>query len=119
MAEYKVNYQIRVPKSRNSQTGAVKYAPDGYTARSVTVNASSPEEARKLATKSEDVLKARSAAAKRIDYDMPKPRVKILDIKPRGGGAIDKDPLSVGQRGIGRLPKKMNKGGYVSKAKKK
>lgn len=118
MAEYTVKYQIRVPKSRNPQTGSVKYAPDGYVNKSVTVSASSPEEARKVATKSSDVTKARSAAAKRIDSDMPKPRVSILEVKPRGGGAIEQDPLATGKRGINKLPRKMNKGGYVSKAKK-
>ena len=119
MAEYKVNYQIRIPTSRNPQTGAVKYVSDGSAGRSVTIKASSPEEARKLAAKNDAINQARSAAAKRVDYDMPKPRVKILDIKPRGGGAIEQDPLAVGKRGISKLPRKMNKGGYVSKAKKK
>lgn len=114
MAEYEVKYQIRIPTSRNSQTGSVRYSSDGSVGRSVTVSASSPEEARKLASKSDAVNKARSAAAKGIDYDMPKPRVKILDIKPRGGGAIDQDPLSAGKRGVNKLPKKMNKGGYVN-----
>ena len=113
MGEYDVKYQIRVPKSRNPQTGAVKYAPDGYTQKSVTVSASSPEEARKIATKSPEVSKARDFSAKRIDSDMPKPRVKITGVTPRGGGFIDQDPLAAGKRGVGRLPKKMRGGGAV------
>ena len=113
MGEYDVKYQIRIPQSRNPQTGAVKYVPDGYVGKSVTVSASSPEEARRIATKSPEVARARAFSADRIDYDMPKPRVKILDIKPRGGGAIEQGPLAAGKRGVGRLPRKMRGGGAV------
>ena len=127
MAEYDVKVQIRVPKSRNPQTGSVKYAPSGYGMTSVKVEASSPEEAKKLAIKSEKVTAARNSAARGLDYDMPKPRASVLEVSRsssksggsrklsgRGGGAIDQDPLAAGKRGIGRLPKKMNKGGYVN-----
>ena len=41
MAEYQVQFQIRVPSKRNPKTGAVKYAPSGYVSTPVKVNASS------------------------------------------------------------------------------
>lgn len=120
MPEYEVKYQIRVPTSRNSQSGAVKYISDGYTGKKVTVTASSAEEARKLATKSPEVAKARDFSASRLDYDMPKPRVKILDVSPRGGGSLPEDPLRSGaaRKPGGGLPKRMAKGGLVNKGKK-
>lgn len=113
MGEYDVKYQIRVPKSRNPQTGAVKYVPDGYVGKSVTVSASSPEEARRIATKSPEVAEARAFSAKRLDSDMPKPRVKFLDIKPRGGGAMPNDPFKAASEKVGRQPKRMKNGGFV------
>ena len=49
MATYEVKLQVKVPKSRNAQSGKVTYQNSGYGTTTVKVNASSPEEARKLA----------------------------------------------------------------------
>ena len=127
MAEYDVKVQIRVPKSRNSQTGSVKYGPSGYGLTSVKVEASSPEEAKKLAVKSEKVTSARNSAARGLDYDMPKPRAQVLEVtrssskssgsrglSGRGGGALPNDPLKPALEKTGKLPRRMNKGGYVN-----
>lgn len=119
MGQYEVKYQIRTPQGRNPQTGAVKYGSSGYYSSPVTVTASSPEEARKIATKSPEVTKARNQAAKRLDHDMPKPRVKIMSVKPSGGGGggggffdlMDRDEMPRLARG--GLVKKMKGGGCV------
>ena len=55
MATYEVKLQVKVPKSRNAQSGKVKYQNSGYGTTTVKVDASSPEEARKLAGKTEKV----------------------------------------------------------------
>src|SRR6056300_923287 len=90
--EYEVKYKIRVPKSRNPQTGAVKYQNSGYSNTSLKIKASSPEEARKIAAKHKSVTKAKASAARGLDYDMPKPRVQMsvskLSGKGGGGGGI-------------------------------
>jgi len=130
MAEYQVKVGIRVPKSRNPQSGKVTYQPSGYGATTVKVNASSPEEARKLATKSEKVTKARTQAAKNLDYDMPKPRVQIQEVKRTGsssrlsgrggggGGILTPDGNSSGLKGLPKgMTRKMNKGGVAKKKK--
>ena len=126
MAEYEVRFQIRVPKSRNPNTGAVKYAPSGYSSTPVKVNAANAAEARKIAARTEKVTKAKASAARGLDYDMPKPRVQITDVSrvspSRGGGSMGggsiKTPDEYGDR---RNPtgtrRKMNKGGYAKKKK--
>jgi len=126
MAEYEVRFQIRVPKSRNPNTGAVKFAPSGYSSTPVKVNAASAAEARKIAARTEKVTKAKASAARGLDYDMPKPRVQITDVSrvspSRGGGSMGggsiKTPDEYGNR---RNPtgtrRKMNKGGMAKKKK--
>ena len=142
MAEYEVKFQIRVPKSRNPNTGAVKYAPSGYSSTPVKVNAANAAEARKIAARTEKVTKAKASAARGLDYDMPKPRVQVTEVtrvsasggrtgnllgrtsnsSTRGGGSMGggsiKTPDEYGDR---RNPtgtrRKMNKGGYAKKKK--
>jgi len=142
MATYEVKLQVKVPKSRNAQSGKVTYQNSGYGTTTVKVNASSPEEARKLAGKTEKVTKAKASAARGLDYDMPKPRVQVTEVtrvsasggrtgnllgrtsnsSTRGGGSMGggsiKTPDEYGDR---RNPtgtrRKMNKGGYAKKKK--
>lgn len=128
MAEYEVKFQIRVPKSRNPNTGAVKYAPSGYSSTPVKVNAANAAEARKIAARTEKVTKAKASAARGLDYDMPKPRVQITDVSrvspSRGGGSMGggsiKTPDEYGgiKKGVGGTRRKMNKGGMAKKKKK-
>ena len=143
MAEYEVRFQIRVPKSRNPNTGAVKYAPSGYSSTPVKVNAANAAEARKIAARTEKVAKAKASAARGLDYDMPKPRVQVTEItrvsasggrtgnllgrtsnsSTRGGGSMGggsiKTPDEYGgmKKGVGGTRRKMNKGGYAKKKK--
>jgi len=127
MAEYEIKYKILVPKSRNPQSGKVTYQNSGYVSSNIKVQASSPEEARKAATKSEAVSKAKAHAARNLDYDMPKPRVQITEVKRagkklsgRGGGGMMspvKTPADSSRMSM-PLKKKMNKGGMAKKGKK-
>jgi len=127
MAKYEVQIQVKVPKSRNPQAGKVTYQKSGYGTTKVTVNASSPEEARKIAGKHEKVIKAKTQAARGLDYDMPKPRVQVMDVSrvsaTKGGGSMGggsiKTPDEYGglKKGVGGTRRKMNKGGYAKKKK--
>lgn len=143
MATYEVKLQVKVPKSRNAQSGKVKYQNSGYGTTTVKVDASSPEEARKKAAKTEKVAKAKAGAARGLDYDMPKPRVQVTEItrvsasggktgnllgrttnsSTRGGGSMGggsiKTPDEYGgmKKGVGGTRRKMNKGGYAKKKK--
>jgi hypothetical protein len=126
MAEYRVKYKIRVPKSRNPQSGKVTYQNSGYATTPIKVQASSPEEARKAAIRSEKVSKAKANAARNLDYDMPRPRVQITEVSRtssklsgKGGGGIMspvKTPADSGRMSM-PLKKKMNKGGMIRKKK--
>lgn len=73
MAEYEVQYSVRVPSS-SSSSGKVKYSNDAFP-RKLTVTANSPEEAKKAArrhsTVQRDLTRASSDGA-------PKPRLKFL-----------------------------------------
>jgi len=121
--EYEVKYTIRVPKSRNPQTGAVKYQSSGYANTSLKIKASSPEEAKKLAAKHQSVTKAKTQAAKGLDYDMPKPRVQMSVSKLSGkggggGGILTPNGNSSGLQGLPKgMTRKMNKGGMAKKKK--
>jgi len=127
MAEYEVKYKIKVPKSRNSQSGKVTYQNSGYVTSPVKVQASSPEEARKAATKSDAVSKAKARAARNLDYDMPRPRVQITEVNRtgnklsgRGGGGMMspvKTPADSSKMSM-PLKKKMNRGGLIKKGRK-
>ena len=121
--QYEVKYTIRVPKSRNPQTGAVKYQSSGYASTPLKIKASSPEEAKKLAAKHETVTKAKTQASKGLDYDMPKPRVQmsVTRISGKGGGGggiMTPDGNSSGLKGLPKgMTRKFNKGGSVKKKK--
>jgi len=121
--QYEVKYKIRVPKSRNPQTGAVKYQNSGYASTPLKIKASSPEEAKKIAAKHEKVAKAKIRAAKGLDYDMPKPRVQmsVTRISGKGGGGggiMTPDGNSSGLKGLPKgMTRKFNKGGSVKKKK--
>ena len=129
MAKYEVQIQVKVPKSRNPQTGKVTYQRSGYGTTKVIVNASSPEEARKIAGKHEKVTKAKTHAARNLDYNMPKPRVQVMDVSrvsaSRGGGSMGggslntPDQYSGTKKGLAGTRRQMNKGGYSKKKKKK
>jgi len=122
MAEYQVQFQIRVPSKRNPKTGAVKYAPSGYVSTPVKVTASSAEEASKIARKSDKIAKAKANAARGLDYDMPQPRVSIKEVKrvTSGGGGMFKPDGTASQINKGALSsvgkkRQMKKGGTVKK----
>jgi hypothetical protein len=127
MAEYQVKYKIKVPKSRNPQSGKITYQNSGYVNSTIKVQASSPEEARKVATKSDAVSKAKARAARNLDYDMPKPRVQITEVSRassklsgKGGGGMMspvKTPADSSRMSM-PLKKKMNRGGVVKKVRK-
>lgn len=127
MAEYEVKYKIKVPKSRNPQSGKVTYQNSGYVNTPVKVKASNAEEARKAAIRSEKVSKAKANAARNLDYDMPKPRVQITEVtrtssklSGKGGGGMMspiKTPADSGRMSM-PLKKKMNKGGVIKKGRK-
>lgn len=108
MAEYEVQYSVRVPSS-SSSSGKVKYSNDAFP-RKITVTANSPEEAKKAArshsTIQRDLTRASSDGA-------PKPRLKFFDVKARGGGAMPNDPLMPSKQRGGTLPKRFAKGGLV------
>ncbi len=124
MAEYQVKYKIKVPKSRNPQSGKITYQNSGYVTTPVKVKASSPEEARKAATKSDAVSKAKARAARNLDYDMPRPRVQITEVSRtssklsgKGGGGMMspvKTPADSSRMSM-PLKRKMNKGGAIKK----
>ena len=86
-----------------------------------------PEEARKAATKSDAVSKAKARAARNLDYDMPKPRVQITEVSRassklsgKGGGGMMspvKTPADSSRMSM-PLKKKMNRGGVVKKVRK-
>ena len=109
MAEYDVQYSIRVPSSRDRQTGKTSYVNKDFPTK-ITVNANSPEEAKKLARKDPRVTRALTSA---YDDSKPKPRLKFFDVKPRGGGAMPNDPLMPSKQRGGTLPKRFAKGGLV------
>ena len=124
MAEYQVKFQVRVPSKRSPKTGAVKYAPSGYVSTPIKVTASSAEEAKKIARKSDKIAKARANAARGLDYDMPQPRVSIQEVKRvSGGGGMFKPDGTASQINKGALSsvgkkRQMNKGGIVKKTAK-
>lgn len=124
MAEYQVQFQIRVPSKRNPKTGAVKYAPSGYVSTPIKVTASSAEEAKKIAKKSDKITKAKANAARGLDYDMPQPRVSIKEVKRvSGGGGMFKPDGTASQINKGALSSvgkkiQMKKGGTVKKTAK-
>ena len=119
MPDFKIEYEIWQPASRNQRTGNFKYTNSGYVNTGLTVTADDETDARKKAAKHPKLLKDKDFVNKRIGFDVQdaggKARHKIKSIKRisgRGGGAM----LDLGRMATGTdLPpmKKMNNGGAV------
>ena len=82
MAEFEIKYEIRTPRSRNPQTGAVKYQSSGYMSNPITVTANDEAEARKKAAKHPKLLEKKSRINASIPDDRDWETVIGLDIYP-------------------------------------